>query len=298
MNEIQHDTQSSSPPSFSKNTWAQPAFSAAEHKTVRRIAIGISVLFLLGMIILPMIAIFTEAFAKGITLFIETLTSEVTLTALWFSIIVTSISVIFAVIFGICAAWCIAYFQFPGRKLLVSVIDLPVSISPIIIGLMFMIIYGKYGFLGKHLEATGITIIFAFPGLILTNISITLPYVARSLIPAMQELGKQQEEVAHLLGARGWQILFRVTLPRVKWALLYGIILATARGAGEFGAASVVSGFIRKKTVTLPLQINIFYNEYLSTQAFVSATLFVLLSVITLIAKQVVEKRSMEIIRR
>ncbi len=263
-----------------------------ESKGMRLMAITTSLVFLLCLIVLPLVVIFIEAFAKGAALFFETLFSETTSIAPWFSILVTALSVLCSTLFGICAAWCIAYFDFRGKRILTSLIDLPISISPIIIGLMFMLMYGKYGMLGRYFENMGLVIIFALPGLVLTNISITLPYVARALIPAMQELGKEQEEMAYLLGARGLQIVFRITLPRIKWALLYGIILAAARGAGEFGAASVVSGFIRGKTVTLPLQVHVFYSEYLSTQAFVSATLFVLLSVFTLFVKRIVTKRT------
>lgn len=255
-------------------------------------AIIFSVAFAACLIVLPMAFIFVNAFGKGAGVFFESIVKPDVLTALWFSIAVTGISVALSVLFGVCAAWCIAYFRFPGRRLLISIIDLPVSASPVILGLMFVILYGKYSFVGRYLESAGLTVIFAFPGLLLTNIAITLPYVARALIPAMSNLGAHQEEAARLLGARGLQILFRITLPRVKWALLYGIILACARGAGEFGAASVVSGAIRGKTVTLPLQVNIYYSEYLSTQAFVSATLFVLLSAGTLAAKYFVDKKS------
>lgn len=264
----------------------------------RSIAISFTWVFIILMIVLPILAICIDALSKGSLLFFETLFSDTVSIALFYSIVVTIISVLFSMVFGFCAAWSIAYFKFPGRKLLVSLIDLPISVSPIIIGLMFLLIYGKYGFLGQYLEDFGFVIVFAFPSLILTNISITLPYVARTLIPAMQELGKKEEEMGYMLGANGFQLLFRITLPRVKWALLYGMILATARGAGEFGAASVVSGFIRGKTVTLPLQVHIFYSEYLSTQAYVSATLFLLLSIGTVIAKQIVGKQGLKKRRR
>ncbi len=264
----------------------------------RSIAISFTWVFVVLMIVLPILAICIDALSKGSLLFFETLFSDTVSIALFYSIVVTIISVLFSMVFGFCAAWCIAYFKFPGRRLLVSLIDLPISVSPIIIGLMFLLIYGKYGFLGQYLEDFGFVVVFAFPSLILTNISITLPYVARTLIPAMQELGKKEEEMGYMLGANGFQLLFRITLPRVKWALLYGMILATARGAGEFGAASVVSGFIRGKTVTLPLQVHIFYSEYLSTQAYISATLFLLLSIGTVIAKQIVGKQGLKKRRR
>ncbi len=274
-----------------KNTDYSPVIKL-ENTGVKLALIVFSVMIMLCIIVLPLAMIFVEAFSKGLSLFIETLFSDTSITALWFSIMVTTLSVLCSTIFGICAAWCIAYFDFRGKRILTSLIDLPISISPIIIGLMFMLMYGKYSLIGRYFENMGIVIIFALPGLILTNMSITLPYVARALIPAMQELGKEQEEMAYLLGANGLQILLRITLPRIKWALLYGIILATARGAGEFGAASVVSGFIRGKTVTLPLQVHVFYSEYLSTQAFISATLFVLLSIFTLGAKYIVGKHN------
>ncbi len=257
----------------------------------RVIAIFITMFTVVLLLVLPLIALGFEAFSKGISFFVSTILSSNVRIALQLSIVVTLISVCISGIFGFCAAWCIAYFDFKGKRVLVSLIDLPLSVSPVIIGLMFMILYGKYGVIGSYLENAGFVVIFSFPALILTNVSITLPYVARTLIPAMQELGKQQEEMGYMLGANMFHILFRITLPRVKWALLYGMILALARGAGEFGAASVVSGFIRRKTVTLPLQVHIFYNEYLSSQAFVSATLFVLLSIVTLVSKQIIEKK-------
>lgn len=252
----------------------------------------LALLFLLVFLIAPIVAIFLDAFAKGYGLFFSTLFSENVMNALFLSIMITLGATIAAIIFGIAAAWTITHFNFYGKRLMISLIDLPISISPIIIGLMFMVVYGKYTWFGSSLEDLGFKVIFSWPGLLLTNMAITLPFIARSLIPAMRSLGNQQEMAALMLGAKFHHIFFKVTLPNIRWALMYGIILAMARSVGEFGAASVVSGFIRLKTVTLPLQVNIFYSEYLSTQAYVSATLFVLLSLVTLFLKKYVQGKT------
>ncbi len=255
----------------------------------RTILIVISICFLLLLLVIPLSSIVVLGLSKGLDTFLGHINSPSTQFSIGLTVLVSLASVIASTLFGVFAAWCIVHFRFWGRRMLQSIIELPITISPIIVGFMFTLLYGKYGYLGNIIENTGITIIFSWPGLVLTNMAITLPYVARTLIPAMESLGADQERTARLLGANGVQIFFRITLPRIKWALLYGIILAMARGVGEYGAAAVVSGLVRNKTVTLPLQVDIYYSEYQSVAAFACATLFLFVSFITIVSKKLID---------
>jgi sulfate transport system permease protein len=230
-------------------------------------------------------------FAKGAEVFTAAVAEPETLAAIRLTLIAAAISVTTNTVFGIAAAWCIAKFDFPGKSALVTLIDLPFSVSPVVAGLVFVLLFGSQGWLGPWLGGHGIKIIFALPGIVLATIFVTFPFVARQLIPLMREQGNAEEEAALLLGASGLRIFFRVTLPNIRWALLYGVLLCNARAMGEFGAVSVVSGRIRGETLTMPLQIEILYNEYNLAGAFAVAALLMLLALVTLAAKALVEWR-------
>lgn len=247
--------------------------------------IAVGFIFLGVFIILPLYTIFVTAFREGPGVYFEYLADPDMQDAIIRTLVITLGAVSINVVFGVAAAWLLSKFKFPGRSLVLAVIDAPFAVSPIIIGLVFILVFGKYGWLGGFFDSIGFPIIFSWPGLLLTNIFITLPYVVREVLPVMEALGNEEEEAAVTLGAGGWNILFRITLPKIKWALFYGIVLALARGAGEFGAASVVSGLLRGQTVTLPIHIEIMYNEYMTTGAFVGASLFSLFAVIALLLK-------------
>lgn len=248
--------------------------------------------FLVLMLLLPLGAVFLKAFEKGLALYAKAVSQPDVLASIRLTFLTVAVSIPLNVIFGVAAAWCIAKFSFKGKQLLLTLIDLPFAISPVVAGLVFIFLLGKPGVLGPWLAAQGVSIIFNTPGIILVTLFVTLPFVARELIPVMQAQGTAEEEAARILGASGWQIFWRVTLPNVKWALFYGVILASARAVGEFGAVSVVSGHIRGLTNTMPLQVEILYNEYQFTASFAVASLMTLLAVVTLLAKQVVEWRS------
>jgi sulfate/thiosulfate transport system permease protein len=241
-------------------------------------------------LILPAIFVFAQAFAKGAAMFAATLAQPETLAAIRLTLIAAAISVAANTIFGLAAAWCIARFEFPGKNVLTTLIDLPFSVSPVIAGLVFVLLFGSQGWVGPWLAAHGIKILFALPGIVLATIFVTFPFVARQLIPLMREQGAAEEETALLLGASGLQIFFRVTLPNIKWALLYGVLLCNARAMGEFGAVSVVSGRVRGETLTMPLQVEILYNEYNLAGAFTVAALLVLLALVTLAAKALLDR--------
>ncbi|HEV2100383.1 MAG TPA: sulfate ABC transporter permease subunit CysW [Stellaceae bacterium] len=258
--------------------------AAARHALILA-ALAVVTLFL----IVPAVFVFAQAFAKGIHVFGDALTQAETLAAIRLTLVAATIAVGANTVFGVAAAWCIAKFDLPSA--LVTLIDLPFSVSPVIAGLVFVLLFGAQGWFGPWLAAHGIKIIFALPGIVLATIFVTFPFVARQLIPLMREQGSAEEEAALLLGASGLQIFFRVTLPNVKWALLYGVLLCNARAMGEFGAVSVVSGRIRGQTLTMPLQIEILYNEYNLAGAFAVASLLVLLALVTLAAKSLVEWR-------
>jgi sulfate transport system permease protein len=232
------------------------------------------------------------AFGQGIATYFASLTDPVTASAIRLTLITAAIVVPVNTVFGIAAAWAIAKFEFRGKSILLTAIDLPLAVSPVISGLVYVLLFGLQGWFGAWLQAHGISIIFALPGIILATMFVTLPYVARELIPLMQQLGNDEEEAAISLGASGWQTFFRVTLPRIRWGLLYGVILCNARAMGEFGAVSVVSGHIRGMTNTLPLHIEILYNEYNFAGAFAVASLLTLLAIVTLAIRTIIEWRS------
>jgi sulfate/thiosulfate transport system permease protein len=251
----------------------------------------IAFLYLALFLFIPLATVFVEAFKKGVGFYFNAITEADTLSAIRLTLIAAAISVPLNLIFGIAAAWAIAKFDFRGKSLLITLIDLPFSVSPVISGLIYVLVFGLQGWLGPWLDAHDIKIIFAVPGIVLATIFVTFPFVARELIPLMQAQGRDEEEAAAVLGASGWQTLWYVTLPNVKWGLLYGVILCNARAMGEFGAVSVVSGHVRGLTNTLPLHVEILYNEYAFAAAFATASLLAGLAVVTLVVKAVIEHR-------
>jgi sulfate transport system permease protein len=261
-----------------------------EPAVVRFAIIGLAVLFLTVFLVLPLVTVFSQAFVRGVWPYLAALADPDALSAIRLTLLVAAISVSLNLVFGVVAAWAIAKFDFPGKSVLITLIDLPFSVSPVISGLVFVLLFGAQGFFGPFLQAHDIQIIFALPGIVLATVLVTFPFVARELIPLMQEQGAQDEEAAISLGASGLQTFFRVTLPNVKWALLYGVLLCNARAMGEFGAVSVVSGHIRGETNTMPLYIEILYNEYQFMAAFAVASLLALLALVTLVAKIVLER--------
>ncbi|HTE53200.1 MAG TPA: sulfate ABC transporter permease subunit CysW [Kofleriaceae bacterium] len=263
-----------------------------EPRWVRWSLIGFTVVSLALLLLLPLVSIFSEALARGFGAFAESFSDPAARSAMRLTLLVAAIAVPANVAFGICAAWAIARFDFRGKTLLTALIDLPLAVSPVVSGLVYVLLFGLQGWLGPFLARHDIQIIFAVPGIVLATIFVTFPYVARELIPVMEEQGREQEEAARLLGAGGWQILWRVTLPRVKWALLHGVVLCNARAMGEFGAVSVVSGHIRGKTNTLPLHVEILYNEYNTVAAFAVASSLAILALVTLVLKTWVERRA------
>lgn len=274
---------------------AQPARSAlqatAEPGWVRWSLIAGALLFLSFFLFVPLLAVFVEAFKKGWDVYLAAIVEPDAVAAIELTLIAAAISVPLNLVFGICAAWAVAKFDFRGKNLLLTLIDLPFSVSPVIAGLMYVLVFGLQGWFGEWLRDHDLKIIFAVPGIVLATVFVTFPFVARELIPLMQAQGSEQEEAARVLGANGWQIFWKVTLPNVKWALLYGVILCNARAMGEFGAVSVVSGHIRGSTNTLPLHIEILYNEYQFAAAFAVASLLAGLALVTLVIKYGVEQR-------
>jgi sulfate transport system permease protein len=262
-----------------------------ESNSTRVILIGIAIAFLAAVLLLPLIVVFSEGLRKGWDVFIGSFSEPDTLAAVRLTLLVAAIAVPFNIAFGVAASWAITKFNFKGKNLLLTLIDLPFSVSPVISGLVYVLLFGSHGWLGPWLKAQGIEIIFAVPGIVLATVFVTFPFVARELIPLMQAQGTAEEEAALTLGASGWQTFFRVTLPNIKWALLYGVLLCNARAMGEFGAVSVVSGHIRGLTNTMPLQIEILYNEYNFAAAFAVATLLAGLALLTLILKSLLEWR-------
>jgi sulfate transport system permease protein len=262
-----------------------------ERTWVKVLLIGGSLAFLSLVLFVPLVAIFAEAFRKGIGVYVASFTDPNAVSAIQLTLLVAFICVPLNMVFGLAAAWAIAKFQFPGKSILITLIDLPFAVSPVISGLIFVLLFGLRGWLGPWLDAHNIQVIFAVPGVVLATLFVTFPFVAREVIPLMQEQGVDEELAAVSLGASGWQTFWRVTLPNVKWALLYGVILCNARAMGEFGAVNVVSGHIRGQTNTLPLHVEILYNEYNFAAAFAVASLLALLALVTLAAKSVVEWR-------
>jgi sulfate transport system permease protein len=263
----------------------------AEPRWVRWTLLSLGLGFLFFFLALPLIAVFVEAFAAGVPAYIEALKDPEARSAIGLTLLVALVVLPFNVVFGVAAAWSIAKFEFRGKALLITLIDLPFAVSPVVAGLVFILIFGAQGVFGPWLAAHDIKVVFALPGIILATMFITFPFVARELIPLMQSQGKDEEEAAISLGASGWQMFRRVTLPNIKWGLLYGVILANARAMGEFGAVSVVSGHIRGETNTLPLHVEILYNEYNSVGAFAAASVLALLALVTLVTKTIVEWR-------
>ncbi|MFT3736238.1 MAG: sulfate ABC transporter permease subunit CysW [Rhodocyclaceae bacterium] len=263
----------------------------SESRAVRWSLIATAVAFMFLFLGLPLATVFVEAFRHGVGAYFEALKDPGTLHAMWLTVGIALFVLPLNIAFGIAASWAIARFDFRGKSLLVTLIDLPFAVSPVVAGLLFILIFGSRGWFGPWLQAHDIKIIFAIPGMIIATMFITFPYIARELIPLMQAQGKDEEEAAVSLGATGWQMFRRVTLPNIKWGLLYGVILANARAMGEFGAVSVVSGHIRGETNTLPLHVEILYNEYNSVGAFAAASVLALLALLTLVAKIFVEWR-------
>lgn len=253
--------------------------------------IALCIVFIVVMLILPLVVIFAKAFEKGFEVFLSALTDKNTLDAVHLTLLTTVVSVVASTVFGLMAAFAITKFDFRGKDVLTTLIGLPFSVSPVVAGLAFVVIFGRSSFLYPFLERYGIRIIFSTPGIILATLFITAPFVARELIPLMQSQGRDEEDAAALLGANLFTIFFRVILPNIKWGLLYGVILCSARAMGEFGAVSVVSGHLRGKTVTLPLHVEILYNEYQFSAAFAVSSLLVLLAVVLLILRNIVEHR-------
>ncbi|WP_300453764.1 sulfate ABC transporter permease subunit CysW [Accumulibacter sp.] len=263
----------------------------AEPRWVRVLLLGVGLGFLFFFLALPLLAVFGEAFATGWTAYAKALDDPEALSAIGLTLSVALFVLPGNLVFGLAAAWAIAKFDFRGKSLLITLIDLPFAVSPVVVGLVFLLIFGAQGLFGPWLAAHEIKVVFALPGMIIVTMFITCPFVARELIPLMQAQGKEEEEAALSLGATGWQMFRRVTLPNIKWGLMYGVILANARAMGEFGAVSVVSGHIRGQTNTLPLHVEILYNEYNAVGAFASASVLALLALVTLLAKTIVEWR-------
>jgi sulfate/thiosulfate transport system permease protein len=265
--------------------------ATTEPAWVRRGLIGLALAFMALFLILPLVTVFTEAFRKGIEVYLAAITEPDALAAIQLTLLATAISLPLNLVFGVAAAWCVAKFDFRGKNLILTLIDLPFSVSPVIAGLIFVLVFGLQGWWGEWLRDHDLKVIFAVPGIVLATVFVTFPFIARELIPLMQAQGIEQEEAARVLGASGWQLFRRVTLPNIKWALLYGVILSNARAMGEFGAVSVVSGHIRGQTNTMPLHIEIAYNEYQFAAAFAVASLLAGLALVTLVAKFLVERR-------
>ena len=265
--------------------------STTEAAWVRRTLVGIALLFLLLFLLLPLAAVFTEALRKGLGAYLEALKEPDAWAAIRLTLITAAIAVPLNLVFGVAAAWSIAKYEFRGKAFLTTLVDLPFPVSPVVAGLIYVLVFGAQGWLGPWLAAHDIKIVFAVPGIVLATIFVTFPFIARELIPLMQSQGNEEEQAAIVLGATGWQTFRHVTLPNIKWGLIYGVILCNARAMGEFGAVSVVSGHIRGQTNTMPLHVEILYNEYQSVAAFAVASLLALLALVTLVIKSVAEWR-------
>jgi sulfate transport system permease protein len=263
----------------------------SEARGVRALLIAVSLGFLVVFLAFPLTVVFSEAFRGGVGTFLAALADPEAQAAIRLTLMVAAIAVPANLVFGVAAAWAIAKFEFRGKAILITLIDLPFSVSPVIAGLTYVILFGTQGYLGTWLQSHGLQIVFAVPGIVLATVFVTFPFVARELVPLMQEQGTKDEEAALSLGATGWQTFLRVTLPNIKWGLMYGVLLCNARAMGEFGAVSVVSGHIRGQTNTMPLQIEILYNEYNWIAAFAVASLLALLALFTLVIKSLLEWR-------
>jgi sulfate transport system permease protein len=261
----------------------------------RLLLIVTALLFLCVFLVLPLLAVFAQALAKGLGAYYVAITAPMAWAAVKLTLLVAAIAVPLNLIFGVAAAWAIAKFDFRGKSVLITLIDLPFAVSPVIAGMIFILVFGTHGWFGGYLRAHHIRVVFAVPGIVLATIFVTFPFIARELIPVMQAQGKDDEETALSLGATGWQTFWRVTLPNIRWGLLYGVLLCNARAMGEFGAVSVVSGHIRGVTNTMPLHVEILYNEYNYTAAFAVASLLALLALVTLAGKSILEWRQPEL---
>jgi sulfate transport system permease protein len=276
--------------SIQPSTLSARANTRTEPWLVRAVIIAIAITFLTVFVVLPLVVVFAQAFSKGIGAYFSALTDPEALSAIRLTLTVAAVSVSLNLVFGVIAAWAITKFEFPGKTFLISLIDLPFSVSPVISGLVFVLLFGAQGFFGPWMQAHNIQVLFAAPGIALATTFVTFPFVARALIPLMHEQGTQEEEAAISLGASGLQTFFRVTLPNIKWGVLYGVLLCNARAMGEFGAVSVVSGHIRGETNTMPLLVEILYNEYQFISSFAIASLLAMLALITLVAKTILER--------
>ncbi|WP_024302349.1 sulfate ABC transporter permease subunit CysW [Pseudogulbenkiania sp. MAI-1] len=263
-----------------------------ENPWVKGSILVVALSFFAVFLLLPLLVVFVEALAKGWGTYLDALTEPDALSAIWLTLGAAAISVPLNLVFGVAAAWAITRFEFRGKQLLITLIDLPFSVSPVVAGLIYVLVFSNHGWFGPWLSAHDIKIIFAIPGIVLATVFVTVPFIARELIPLMQAQGREEEEAAVVLGARGWQVFWHVTLPNIRWALLYGVILSNARAMGEFGAVSVVSGHIRGETNTLPLHVEILYNEYNFAAAFAVASLLAMLALLTLVVKSWVEWRA------
>lgn len=262
-----------------------------ESKVTKYILIGIAALFLGVMLLLPLVVVMVQAFQSGVKTYLAAVTDKYTIRALLLTLEATLVAVICNTIFGLFAAWAVTKFQFKGKKLLTTLIDIPVTVSPIIAGLIFILLFGRRSILYEYLKAVHIKIVFAVPGIILATVFVTFPFISRELIPILQAQGTEEEEAAALMGAKGFTIFRKITFPHIKWALLYGVVLCTARAMGEFGAVSVLSGHLRGRTNTLPLHIEILFNEFQYVPAFAVSSILVMLAILILIIRSVVEYR-------
>lgn len=278
-----------SPPGFvrpsSRRALEDPAW-------LKVLLLGSSLAFLILFLVIPLVSVFYEALSQGVKLYFAAFDDYAAVAAIKLTLLVAAVSVPMNLIFGVAAAWCIAKYEFRGKSLLITLIDLPFAVSPVIAGLIYMLIFGRQGWIGPWLMENDIRIVFAVPGIVLATTFVTFPFVARELIPLMQAQGNDEEHAALTLGAGAWQTFWRVTLPNIKWALFYGVILCNARAMGEFGAVSVVSGRIRGETNTIPLHVEILYNEYQTQAAFALASVLTLLALLTLVLKAIIEKRA------
>lgn len=281
------------PMSAKSASMAKPRFrdASTESRLARLSLMAVALAFMAFVLLLPLVLVFIEAFREGVPAFFEALGDPDTLSAIQLTLTVAAIAVPLNLVFGVAAAWAIAKFEFKGKTFLITLIDLPFSISPVISGLVYVLLFGSQSVLGPFLKSYGIEILFAVPGIVLATVFVTFPFVARELIPLMQEQGTGDEEAALSLGASGWQTFWYVTLPNIKWGLLYGVLLCNARAMGEFGAVSVVSGHVRGLTETMPLHVEVLYNEYNFVAAFAVSTLLALLALVTLALKTVLELR-------
>ena len=260
-------------------------------KVVKWTLISISIIFVVLMLLLPLITVITEAFKQGAAVYAKAVADDYTVKAIWLTLEATLLAVLINTVFGLSAAWSLTKFQFKGKKILTTLIDLPVTVSPIIAGLIFLLTFGRQSPIYPLLQSWDIKIVFAVPGIVLATIFVTFPFISRELIPVLEARGNDEEEAAALMGAKGWTIFSKITFPHIKWAFLYGVVLCAARAMGEFGAVSVISGHLRGKTNTLPLHVEILFNEFQYVPAFAVASIHVMLAIIILIARSLIEYR-------